>query len=29
VPSADTARVQEAHRAVLHVICELVEKRRA
>jgi D-sedoheptulose 7-phosphate isomerase len=29
VPSADTARVQEAHRAVLHVICELVEKPRA
>jgi len=29
VPSADTARVQEAHRAVLHVICDLVEQDRA
>ena len=29
VPSADTARVQEAHRAVLHVLCELVEMDRA
>ncbi len=29
VPSADTARVQEAHRAVLHVMCELVERDRA
>jgi len=29
VPSASTARVQEAHRAVLHVICELVERDRA
>ncbi len=28
VPSADTARVQEAHRAVLHVMCELVERDR-
>jgi D-sedoheptulose 7-phosphate isomerase len=29
VPHDDTARVQEAHRAVLHVICELVESTRA
>jgi D-sedoheptulose 7-phosphate isomerase len=29
VPSADTARVQEAHRLVLHVVCELVEARLA
>ncbi|HSF99903.1 MAG TPA: D-sedoheptulose 7-phosphate isomerase [Vicinamibacterales bacterium] len=29
VPSADTARVQEVHRAVLHVLCELVERDRA
>lgn len=29
VPADDTARVQEAHRAVLHVICELVERERA
>jgi D-sedoheptulose 7-phosphate isomerase len=29
VPCADTARVQEVHRAVLHLICELVEKDRA
>jgi D-sedoheptulose 7-phosphate isomerase len=25
VPSTDTARIQEAHRLVLHVVCELVE----
>jgi D-sedoheptulose 7-phosphate isomerase len=25
VPSADTARVQEVHRTILHVICQLVE----
>jgi D-sedoheptulose 7-phosphate isomerase len=29
VPHDDTARVQEAHRAVLHVMCELVESERA
>lgn len=29
VPSQDTARVQEAHRVVLHVICQLVEMPRA
>ena len=25
VPDASTARVQEVHRTILHVICELVE----
>jgi phosphoheptose isomerase len=25
VPSASTARVQEVHRTLLHVMCELVE----
>jgi D-sedoheptulose 7-phosphate isomerase len=25
VPSADTARAQEVHRTILHVICELIE----
>jgi len=29
VPSDDTARVQEAHRVVLHVVCQLVETARA
>ncbi len=26
VPSADTARVQEVHRTLLHVICDIVER---
>jgi D-sedoheptulose 7-phosphate isomerase len=26
VPAGSTARVQEVHRTILHVICELVEK---
>jgi len=29
VPGHDTARIQEVHRAVLHVLCELVERERA
>lgn len=29
VPSASTARVQEVHRTLLHVICDLVEKALA
>jgi D-sedoheptulose 7-phosphate isomerase len=27
VPAAETPRVQEVHRVILHVICELVERR--
>ena len=27
VPAADTARIQEAHRTTLHIICELIEER--
>ena len=27
VPAAETPRIQEVHRVVLHVICELVERR--
>jgi D-sedoheptulose 7-phosphate isomerase len=27
VPAASTARVQEVHRTVLHVVCELIERR--
>ena len=26
VPSPDTARVQQVHRTVLHVMCDLVER---
>jgi D-sedoheptulose 7-phosphate isomerase len=26
VPSSSTARVQEVHRTLLHVICDLVER---
>jgi hypothetical protein len=26
VPSGSTARVQEVHRTILHVLCELIEK---
>jgi len=27
VPEASTARVQEAHRTIIHAICELVESQ--
>jgi len=27
VPAAETPRIQEVHRVILHVICELVERR--
>jgi phosphoheptose isomerase len=27
VPAADTTRIQEVHRVILHVVCELIERR--
>jgi D-sedoheptulose 7-phosphate isomerase len=29
VPEHDTARVQEVHRTLLHILCELVERELA
>jgi D-sedoheptulose 7-phosphate isomerase len=29
VPETDTARVQEVHRTLLHILCELVERELA
>ena len=27
VPSEDTPRIQEAHRTIFHIICDMVEKK--
>lgn len=29
VPSTDTARIQEGHRVIIHILCEFIEKHFA